>query len=76
MALTEPEVAPSWLDLPLTLKVTPLGAVDFTSRLPTRSEQVATAYRRKKKVLTSCCVVEVAIQELLNCQEGVAFSAQ
>lgn len=26
-------MGPSWADLPLTLKVTPLGALDLTSRL-------------------------------------------
>lgn len=31
--LTEPLIGPSWADLPFTLKVTPLGALDLTSRL-------------------------------------------
>lgn len=31
--LTEPEMGPSCADLPLTLKVTPLGAFDLTSRV-------------------------------------------
>lgn len=31
--LTEPEMGPSCADFPLTLKVTPLGAFDLTSRL-------------------------------------------
>jgi hypothetical protein len=34
--LTEPEMGPSCADLPLTLKVTPLGAFDLTSRLAVR----------------------------------------
>ena len=32
-ARTEPAMGPSWADLPFTLKVTPLGALDLTSRL-------------------------------------------
>ena len=31
--LTWPAMEPSWADLPLTVKVTPLGALDLTSRL-------------------------------------------
>ena len=31
--LTWPAIEPSWADLPLTVKVTPLGALDLTSRL-------------------------------------------
>ena len=31
--LTEALVGPSWLDVPLTLKFTPLGALDLTSIL-------------------------------------------
>lgn len=30
---TEPVTAPSWADFPLTVKLTPLGALDLTSRL-------------------------------------------
>jgi hypothetical protein len=30
--LTWPAMEPSWEDLPLTVKVTPLGALDLTSR--------------------------------------------
>ena len=40
--LTEPEMGPSCADLPLTLKVTPLGAFDLTSRFAGALGQLST----------------------------------
>ena len=43
--LTEPEIGPSCADLPLTLKVTPFGAFDLTSRFAvTTSQRTAIKY--------------------------------
>ena len=39
--LTLPEMGPSWADLPFTVKVTPLGALDLTSRLARRESWLA-----------------------------------
>lgn len=35
---TDPVVDPSWEDFPLTLKLTPFGALDLTSRLAVQSQ--------------------------------------
>lgn len=61
--LTEPLVEPSCVDLPLTLKLTPLGAFVFTSRL-TASNELCTSFNKDRLARTSCGVVEILGQEL------------
>ena len=61
--LTDPEVEPSWADLPLTLKDTPLGAVDLTSRLP-RPFVSRCSLHFPRLLRTSRNVVKVSVQEL------------
>ena len=41
--LTEPAIGPSWADLPFTLKVTPLGALDLTSKLAAHIKKTRSA---------------------------------
>ena len=67
VVLTEPEIGPSCADLPLTLKVTPLGALDLTSRLAGRHislEGLSAANQPGKR--TGCGVVEIFVEELNN----------
>jgi hypothetical protein len=61
---TWPAMEPSWADLPLTVKVTPLGALDLTSRLA-RSLLVDVLWMKRTR-RTRAGVVEVLVQELLE----------
>lgn len=47
--LTEPAMGPSWADLPFTLKVTPLGALDLTSRLARVTLESAVSRAKREK---------------------------
>lgn len=69
--LTLPAIGPSWADLPFTLKVTPLGALDLTSRLAKNNQmsamptiKAASLKQAAGKSLTSRSVVEVLVKEL------------
>lgn len=54
---------PSWEDLPLTVKVTPLGALDLTSR--DAADELAMLRRGQGAARrTRAGVVEVLVQEL------------
>ena len=63
--LTEALVGPSWVDVPLTLKLTPLGALDLTSILASKSHKLHMFHcNNYEATITSCNVVEVFVQEL------------
>ena len=63
--LTEALVGPSWVDVPLTLKLTPLGALDLTSILASNNHKLHLFHGiNSKAAITSCNVVEVFVQEL------------
>ena len=49
--LTEALVGPSWVDVPLTLKLTPLGALDLTSILASDNRKL---YSVSLKQLSGC----------------------
>ena len=64
--LTEAEIGPSWADLPLTLKVTPLGALDLTSRLAATAVSLQPKQDRTEKAQLTCCgMIEIFVQDLL-----------
>lgn len=62
-SLTEPEIEPSCGCLPLTLKVTPLGAFDLTSRAAASNVSEASSIIIPAQYTLSG-VVEVLVQEL------------
>lgn len=70
--LTEPAIGPSWADLPFTLKVTPLGALDLTSKLAVskkKTGQLQLAHNKEKikqYMFTRADVVEVLVKELYS----------
>ena len=77
--LTEPAIGPSWADLPFTLKVTPLGALDLTSRLAISKNSVSSIAHKQKfprstrpvmDLFTRADVVEVLVKELENRQSA------
>ena len=61
--LTDPAVEPSWEDFPLTLKLTPFGAFDLTSRLAVRS-QCMIDYDMEETWGTSSGMIEVPVDQL------------
>lgn len=61
---TEPPIGPSWADLPFTLKVTPLGALDLTSRLAGDCQLVQKNDWNIEH--TRVGVVEILVEELLT----------
>ena len=63
--LTEALVGPSWVDVPLTLKLTPFGALDLTSILASDDGEFHLFRHTISEVtITSCDVVEIFIQKL------------
>lgn len=58
-------MGPSWADLPFTVKVTPLGALDLTSRLAViQSVMKCGEFVGDSRRLTRVGMVEVLVQEL------------
>ena len=63
--LTEALVGPSWVDVPLTLKLTPFGALDLTSILASDDGEFHLFHQTSLEVtITSCDVVEIFVQKL------------
>ena len=58
-------MGPSWVDVPLTLKLTPFGALDLTSILASNNHELHKFHQNiSEATITSCKVVEVLVQEL------------
>lgn len=62
--LTLPLVEPSCADFPLTLKVTPLGALDLISRLAATGQFLLLINKTVSDHCTGCSMVEIFVEEL------------
>ena len=67
MLLTDPAVCDSWVDLPLTRNVTPLGAFDLISRL---ASHVSTRTRVAGIIYTGSNVIKILGKELWKLASG------
>ena len=57
--LTEPLFAPSCADVPLTLKLTPFGALDLMSILAMRFVSMMASLSSPRKLCTGSSMVEI-----------------